>query len=102
MRVGQLSTEIDRMAKTWSHCLARVLVHPLVRTPITPNHITALRAVSGAVACVGFAWGSREAEIWGGVAWVLSALLDRADGELARLTSGRARPAICTIALPIR
>jgi archaetidylinositol phosphate synthase len=37
------------------------------------------------MACLGFAWGSRNAVIWGGVLWTISALLDRADGELARL-----------------
>ena len=66
----------------------RPLMRPLVGTSVTPNHITTLRAMTGAIACLGFAWGSREAQIWGGVIWVVSALLDRADGELARL-SGR-------------
>jgi archaetidylinositol phosphate synthase len=73
-------------ARTWCHHLAQQLVRPLVGTPITPNHLTTLRAITGALACVAFAWGSRGAVIWGGVAWTLSALLDRADGELARLT----------------
>ena len=75
------------MANSWSHYLARQLVRPLVGTSITPNHMTTLRAVTGAVACLGFAWGTRHAVFWGGVVWVLSALLDRADGELARLTN---------------
>jgi archaetidylinositol phosphate synthase len=79
-RVGHL------MERSWCHCLARWLVRPLVGTPITPNHITALRAITGALACTAFAWGNRRAIIWGGAVWVLSALLDRADGELARLT----------------
>jgi archaetidylinositol phosphate synthase len=75
------------MAKTWSHYLARQLVRPLVGRPITPNHLTTLRAFTGAAACLGFAWGTRQAIIWGGMVWMLSALLDRADGELARLTN---------------
>jgi len=75
------------MAKTWSHYLARRLIRPLAGTPITPNHMTTLRAITGAAACLGFAWGTRHAVIWGGLIWMLSALLDRADGELARLTN---------------
>ena len=74
------------MAKSWSHHLARALIRPLAVTAVTPNHLTTLRALSGAAACLGFAWGDQRAAIWGGVAWILSALLDRADGELARLT----------------
>lgn len=73
------------MERSWCHHLARWLVRPLVGTPITANHITALRAITGALACLAFAWGSSRAIAWGGVMWMLSALLDRADGELARL-----------------
>ena len=78
-RVGHL------MERSWCHHLARWLVRPLVGTPITANHITALRAITGALACLAFAWGSSRAIAWSGVMWMLSALLDRADGELARL-----------------
>jgi archaetidylinositol phosphate synthase len=74
------------MKRSWCHYFARWLVRPLVGTPVTPNHVTALRAISGALACLAFAWGSGTTTICGGVVWVLSALLDRADGELARLT----------------
>jgi phosphatidylglycerophosphate synthase len=41
--------------------------------------------LSGLIACVCFALGSRLGMIWGGFVWLLSALLDRADGELARI-----------------
>ncbi|MBV9522406.1 MAG: CDP-alcohol phosphatidyltransferase family protein [Alphaproteobacteria bacterium] len=70
---------------SWTHRLARFCVRPLVRTGVTPNHLTTLRLLTGLGACAALALGDREAEIWGGVLWVLSAFLDRADGELARI-----------------
>jgi archaetidylinositol phosphate synthase len=70
---------------TWTHRLARPLVRALLRTSIRPNHVTTLRLVTGIAACVCFALGTRAGMWWGGGLWVLSAFLDRADGELARL-----------------
>jgi phosphatidylglycerophosphate synthase len=72
---------------SWTHLLARRLVQPLVGTVITPNHLTTLRLLSGLAACICFALGSRQGMVWGGVLWLLSALLDRADGELARIAN---------------
>ncbi len=82
------SLKITAPYTSWTHRLARCLVRPLLRTPVTPNHLTTLRFLSGLLACAAFAYGTRASEIWGGVWWVGSAFLDRADGELARL-SGR-------------
>jgi phosphatidylglycerophosphate synthase len=62
-----------------------MLVRPLAGTRVTPNHLTTLRLVTGLAAVMLFAGGSRAGEVWGGVLWVLSAFLDRADGELARI-----------------
>jgi archaetidylinositol phosphate synthase len=70
---------------SWTHRIARVLVRPLVGGPITANHLTTVRLLTGVAACAAFAVGQRQWEIWGGVIWVISAFLDRADGELARL-----------------
>jgi archaetidylinositol phosphate synthase len=70
---------------SWTHRLARLCVRPLVGTRVTPNHLTTLRLVTGLAACLAVALGGREAEVWGGMLWVLSAFLDRADGELARI-----------------
>ena len=36
-------------------------------------------------ACACFALGTRNGWVWDGVLWLVSAFLDRADGELARL-----------------
>jgi archaetidylinositol phosphate synthase len=70
---------------SWSHVIARALVRPLVGTAVTPNHLTTARLVTGVAACAGFAVGTYDWDVAAGVMWVISALLDRADGELARL-----------------
>lgn len=76
---------------SWTHRLARAAVRPLVGSFVTPNHLTTLRLLTGLAACACFAAGSRAGEIWGGVLWVVSAFLDRADGELARLANTQSR-----------
>jgi phosphatidylglycerophosphate synthase len=58
---------------------------------VTPNHLTTLRLLTGLAACAALALGDRSTEIWGGAIWVFSAFLDRADGELARI-SGQTSP----------
>ena len=70
---------------SWTHRLARPLIRPLIGTAVKPNHITTLRVLTALAACIALASGNRSGEIWGGVIWVLSAFLDRADGELARI-----------------
>ena len=70
---------------SWTHLLARPLVRPLIGTWVRPNHLTTLRLLTGVAACVAVAWGSRAGLWWGGGLWLVSAFLDRADGELARM-----------------
>jgi archaetidylinositol phosphate synthase len=70
---------------SWTHLLARPVVRPLIGTPIRPNHITSLRLLTGVGACVSLGLGTPGGMWWGGWLWLLSAFLDRADGELARL-----------------
>jgi phosphatidylglycerophosphate synthase len=79
------------MNNTWSHAAARTLVRPLVGTWVKPNHITSIRLATGAVACLLLARGGGTAELWSGVLWVISAFLDRADGELARIGKMQSR-----------
>ena len=79
------------LGRSWTHRLALLFVRPLANTPITPNHLTFARLISGLAACYCFATGERELVIWGGWIWILSAFLDRADGELARV-SGKTSP----------
>jgi archaetidylinositol phosphate synthase len=57
-------------------------------TGLTPNHVTTLRLATGLTASMIFAQGTYGwAAIIGGCIFVLSMLLDRADGELARHTN---------------
>jgi len=79
------------LGRSWTHRLALIFVRPLANTPITPNHLTSLRLITGLMACYCFATGERDLVIWGGWIWVVSAFLDRADGELARV-SGKTSP----------
>jgi phosphatidylglycerophosphate synthase len=72
---------------SWTHRLARLLVRPLVGTRITPNDLTTARLVTGIASCAAFARGDPTWDVWGGILWLLSCLLDRADGELARIGS---------------
>ncbi len=72
--------------KTYAHYAGRWMIRPLIHTPVTPNHLTTLRLLSGLAAAGAFAAGTYFWTVWGGVLFAVSALLDRADGELARLT----------------
>ncbi len=70
---------------TLLHRVVRLGVKPLVGTAVTPNHVTTLRLITGLGAFAAFAAGSDVWRACGGAIFVLSLLLDRADGELARL-----------------
>ena len=77
---------------TWIHRIARVtIVKPLVSSRVTPNQLTTARLVTGIAAAAAVGSG---VDLWrdvGAAIFVLSVLLDRADGDLARLT-GRTSP----------
>jgi putative membrane protein len=65
---------------------ARALVSPFVDTGLTPNHVTSLRIVMAIAACTACAVGGTEWSHWAALFWILATVLDRADGEFARLT----------------
>jgi archaetidylinositol phosphate synthase len=73
------------IGNSWTHLLARVVISPFLGTRLRPNHLTTLRLLSGLAACVCFGLGTKPGMAWGGGLWLLSAFLDRADGELARI-----------------
>ncbi len=75
------------MDTSWTHLLARPVIRPLIGTPVRPNHLTSLRLLTGVGACVALGLGTHAGLWWGGWLWLLSAFLDRADGELARLAT---------------
>ncbi len=74
---------------TWIHRIVRVGVRPLVATPVSPNHVTSLRLAVGIAAAGLCAVGDPTYRAWGAGLFVISVLLDRADGELARLADKR-------------
>ncbi len=76
---------------TWIHRTVRVAVRPLAAGPITPNQVTTLRLAVGLVAAAALAHGDEAWRAWGAGIFVLGLFLDRADGELARL-SGKTSP----------
>ena len=72
---------------SWVHHIARVaIVRPLMPTPVTPNQLTTVRLVTGIAAAAMVGAGVTPWEHIGAAVFVLSVLLDRADGDLARLT----------------
>jgi phosphatidylglycerophosphate synthase len=70
---------------SWSHLLVRPLTRPLIRLGVKPNHITTFRLISGLATVGVIAWGSGAAYVFAGFAWLFVCLLDRLDGEVARI-----------------
>ncbi len=71
----------------WDQRIARVLVRPLVNSPVTPNQltfVTLLLALVGSVLLAFPEWVG-----WGAGLFILARFLDHFDGELAR-QSGKA------------
>jgi archaetidylinositol phosphate synthase len=71
---------------TWIHRGVRSLVRPLAKTAVTPNQVTTLRLLTGIAAAAAFAVGDDSWRVIGAGIFLLSMILDRADGELARLS----------------
>lgn len=71
---------------TWLHRAVRGMVRPLSDTPVTPNHLTTARLMTGIGAAAGFASGIPLWTWVGAGCFLLSMLFDRADGELARIS----------------
>lgn len=76
---------------TWLHRSVRASVRPLINTPVSPNHITTVRLGMGLLSAGLFAVGGTPWQYYAAAGFVLSMLLDRADGELARV-SGKSSP----------
>ncbi len=73
-------------SRPWDSRLANLLVRPLRNTPVHPNHVTTLGLAVGLAAATSYARGTPGAADAGALGYVVSAILDHADGELARLT----------------
>ena len=68
----------------WDQRFARVLVKPLVKTPITPNQLTIATLVIALAGSGLVATGNITAMNWGAGLFVLARFFDHFDGELAR------------------
>ena len=68
----------------WDQRIARVLVKPLVRSPVTPNQVTAATLLIALAGAGLFVPGDAELADWGAGLFVFSRFLDHFDGELAR------------------
>ena len=78
---------------TWIHRIARVsIARPLARTAVTPNQVTTARLLTGIAAAVAVGAGVPPWQHVGAAIFMVSVLLDRADGDLARIT-GQTSPA---------
>ncbi len=71
--------------------LARILVRPLTRTPLTPNQMTSITLVLAVLGAALIAVGRAPAIHWGAGIFALARFLDHFDGELARQTGKTSR-----------
>ena len=76
---------------TWLHKAVGVGVKPLVNSPVTPNHLTTLRLATGVLAAAAYGIGEQSWHYAGSALFLVSILLDRADGLLARLSAKTSR-----------
>lgn len=65
--------------------LARILVRPLTKTPITPNQITIFTIILALWGTWLIASGEPTKQNWGAGLFILARFLDHFDGELARM-----------------
>ena len=68
----------------WDQRIARILVKPLINSPITPNQITIFTMILGLAGAGLIATGDKININWGAGLFVLARFLDHFDGELAR------------------
>lgn len=85
--------EIEEPANRWLvHPVSRALVDQLVKTPITPNQVSAVSVAAAAAAALSFLMLPWPWNALAGLVWLFVwHVLDGADGALARRT-GRASP----------
>jgi archaetidylinositol phosphate synthase len=76
---------------TWMHRVVRLGVRPLADTRVTPNQLTTLRLGAGIGAGALLAQGGQPWFDLGAALFLVGMLLDRADGDLARLTGKTSR-----------
>ncbi|HVA14727.1 MAG TPA: flippase-like domain-containing protein [Stellaceae bacterium] len=72
-------------SNSYVRCFMRGALRPFAATRLTPNAITGLRVATGLAACAACGVGAPVWNHWAALLWLVSALLDRGDGEFARL-----------------
>lgn len=75
----------------WDQRIARVLVRPLVRSPVTPNQLTVVTMIVALAGAGLLAMDAPAAANWGAGLFVLARFLDHFDGELARQKNMKSR-----------
>ena len=79
------SKDVEDPINLWLHRpLAYAFCKLVFRTSVTPNQVTLLAICLGLAAAACWLEGSRNAMIWGGALLWISAIMDGADGILAR------------------
>lgn len=79
------SRDVEDPVNLWVHRpLAYAFCKLIYRTPVTPNQVTLFAICLGLLASACWVEGSRSAMVWGGALLWISAIMDGADGILAR------------------
>ncbi len=79
------SNDVEDPVNRWVHrTLAYLFVRSTFKTPITPNMITFSAIILGLISGVAMIWGTPHAMVVGGLCLWAAAILDGADGILAR------------------
>jgi len=73
--------------KAWDSRLAHPVALLLRDTRVHPNHVTTVSMLVGLGAAALYAGGTSQSRDWGAALYVLSAILDHVDGQLARLAN---------------
>jgi phosphatidylglycerophosphate synthase len=76
--------QVLRIDKFLNRPLASLIVRPLYRTRVTPNHLTYLAFALGLAGAYFFSRGTPSAFLIGGILAQISSIMDNADGMLAR------------------
>ena len=70
--------------RLWRYPICRLLLRPLMHTPVTPNHVTVLHTLVAVSAGYVITLGTPRAFVVAGVLFELRSILDCFDGVLAR------------------
>ncbi|MHA1538343.1 MAG: CDP-alcohol phosphatidyltransferase family protein [Alphaproteobacteria bacterium] len=86
MADGMGAGVIERSGGPYDQRLARVLIRPLIGTPVRPNHLSFVSLGLGIAGALLFALGDGGLIHWAALLSVLAVFSDHLDGELARMT----------------